>query len=662
MYRSLKLIYGKIRLINIEPGTKLKVKEVKAPEGYEATEEIVEQVVANSSSTYNFNIKNGKLIQNVNIVKTDVNGNTILTNSTYFEIYNESGELLRFKNYPEESNSNGRTYRPSSSGDTRVITQRGKIKLLDMPVGTYRLKEVVAPQGYMKLDDDVIFKVISTLTNGLSVSVKDPYYEFGSEGYVSLSYQKIMERENSDNYGYGFAKANDSENFIAVLSKDDIVNYTLKVANNSNKTFKKLVLINKLADINDTGTVNQNSKRNSDFRMSLINTDDIVVNMYDEQGRGTPIEKSLYKIEFSDSTQYDDDDWNGISNENWSGDVLETTKSFRVAFNNDFELPSTYSIAVLFDGEISEEAKPGNIGWNSFGYRYYVDGTDLTAEPPKVGVMIAQSPKIIKEVIYNEEDETASGDKNREFEFEIFEEGIEEPIKVIKLRNGETKELELKRMSGDQGFIELGKTYIVKEKEVEGYTIKNTTINKGEAYESSVEFVADPKDMIEIKFTNEKDYVQVEEPSGDPVVEEPSGEKPVVEPSGEEPVVEPSGDKENNETKPNRGSGGSSRTRKISKNVEIEIIENTITPTPTPEERPTVTPTQTEMVIQVTELETEPTLVPTTVSYTPTPTEIPYVISTVYEELPKTGDNIYEYVITLITLLTLGIVVKKKIN
>ncbi len=618
-------------MINIEPGTKLKVKEIKAPEGYEATEEIVEQVVANKSSTYNLNIKNGKLIQNVHITKKDTNGNTVFSNSAYFEIYNESGELLRFKNNPEENDSNGRAYRLSESGDTRVVTQSGRIKLLDIPVGTYRLKEVVAPQGYMKLDEDVVFNVISTLKNPLSVSVKDPYYEFGSEGYVSLSYQKIMERENRNNFGYGFAQANDSENYIAVLSKDDIVNYTLKVANNSNKTFKRLVLINKLADINDTGAVNLSSKRNSDFSISIINEDAMKVYMYDEKGRGTEVDKSLYKIEFSDAIQFDDDDWNGAPNDNWTDSSSEATKSFRVTFNNDFELPSTYSIEVLFDGEISNDANPGDIGWNSFGYRYYVDGTDLTAEPPKVGVMIATAPKITKEVIYNKDDESASGDKNREFEFEIFEEGIDEPIKVIKLRNGETKELELKRTSGDQGFIKLGKTYIVKEKEVEGYTIKDTTINEGEEYESSVEFVVEPRSMIEIKFTNEKDFVK-------------------------EPVVDPTDDNQDEENKPNKGSNGKSTTRKVSKNVEIEIVDNNEAKV---DNNSVTVDDSTSTIISEFETQEEPNIIPDD-TYIPVTTEEPNIIPTTNEELPKTGDNIVECLIALVITTTIGIIIRKK--
>ena len=59
---------------------------------------------------------------------------------------------------------------------------------------------------------------------------------------------------------------------------------------------------------------------------------------------------------------------------------------------DNFQLAPGATLEIIYDGKISDDANPGQIAWNSFGYRYTVGTITLTAEPPKVGVMIQQMP------------------------------------------------------------------------------------------------------------------------------------------------------------------------------------------------------------------------------------------------------------------------------
>ena len=599
---ELETYNGKIRLINIPQGFKMTIKETKAPEGYVRDESDVNVTISDTTSQYQVVVKNGFAHADVNIVKRDTNGNYIRSNQIIYEIYNSNGEIIHFTDLKTD-NTYGKNYEYSENGETRITTYNGKVYIKGLPIGEYSIKEIVAPDGYSLLDEEVDFVLTAgSYVEPKIVYVDDPTYQFGSEGYVSLSYQKIMERGNDKNYGYGFAKANDSNNYISVISKDDIVNYTLRVANNSQKAFKNIVLINKLADVDDTGTVNLNSKRESEYRISLTDVSNMEIQLFDEKGRAKTVNPELYEMEFTDETEYTEDDWNGEESEKWASEVGEGTQAFRITFDETFEIPSTYSIAVLFDGKISEEAKAGEIAWNSFGYRYYVDGVDLTAEPPKVGVMIAVPPTIRKEVAGSD-----AGDV--EFVFEVYEKASNKLVGTITLKNGETKDIKLKR--NDDGIIELGKTYVIKEREIEGYKVINTSINEGTEYYDSVEFEVDAKNAIEIVFTNEKEEEQ----------------------------------------KPKHNYGTSSRPRKVSENVEIIVEEEVEQITTNESGDKKAEDNKVEDTTKVTEEIVKPAIDTTD-----------YVVYSHDEELPKTDDNVIVYVKLLTILGVVAMILKRKIR
>ena len=77
----------------------------------------------------------------------------------------------------------------------------------------------------------------------------------------------------------------------------------------------------------------------------------------------------------------------------------EGDTSFRIVMAEDFQLEGQETLQIRYDGDIEDSAAPGQIAWNSFGYRYTAENTTLTAEPPKVGVMIPSDAIIRKEVV-----------------------------------------------------------------------------------------------------------------------------------------------------------------------------------------------------------------------------------------------------------------------
>ena len=339
----------------------------------------------------------------------------------------------------------------------------------------------------------------------MKFAVVNPDYKFGSEQYVSSSYKKIEEKDNPSNFGYGYyGKESDyqvgNKNYIYVDDKEDTVRYTLRIGNMSKKNFENLVIIDKLPDVGDTGVINLNKQRDSEFTVKISDNPNYEIYLLDNNQQ--VIESSKYVIEYTDEVEYTEDDWNGKENSKWYSEPKDTTKSFRIRFLEEFVVPSDYSVEFKFDGTIQDNAKPGKIAWNSFGYRYYVDGVQLSPEPPKVGVKIPYEPVLTKNVEDN---------LDGEFEFEIYEKGSgneDKLVKTVKVRAGQTVKLELKKIVNgiESGYLEPGKDYIIKEattkkfKEihVEGVNGKAYAITEGGAFE----FNYDKSVLAEVTFTN----------------------------------------------------------------------------------------------------------------------------------------------------------------
>ena len=171
---------------------------------------------------------------------------------------------------------------------------------------------------------------------------------------------------------------------------------------------------------NDTGVVNRNDMRGSEFQVLFAEA--MSVKVLDNGTGGT--RDVDFELEFSKKTAFTQNDFAGVESESWHTNYNEAEDcSFRVVLADTFMLAPQETLIIQYDGKIESSATPGSIAWNSFGYQYYLtsDQTQyMRAEPPKVGVMIPTAPISQKEVI-DTEGNVQEKNANINFTFALFE-------------------------------------------------------------------------------------------------------------------------------------------------------------------------------------------------------------------------------------------------
>ena len=513
---------GKIRLKGITVGKNYTLKEIEAPEGYVASsEETIMNIAENKE--YQYTVQNGKDRGNVSIQKTNLDGELIESNAVVFKLYNEQDEEMKLV-YNENEENTAREYYLSEDNSenthTRLTTLNGKINISNLPIGKYYLKEIIAPSGYTPIEDKIEFEIkADSYCNPVQINVKNLEYQFGTDKHISASYQRIQEKGNDSNYGYSYYGKEDdykngNYNYISINSKKNFVRYSLNVSNKSEKNFEKLVIIDKLPFVGDSGTVNLNESRNSEFDIKLSENPNFELIMKDENGNLIETSFDNYKIEYTDEIQYTNNDWDGVENQKWYDIPKETTRSFRIIFINGAVLPKNYNLTVKFDGKLSENAQPTQIAWNSFGYRYYVGESQLTAEPPKVGVKISSKIKLSKQT---------SDNSSGTYEFEIYD--GKDLVKSVDIEAGKSIELELKYFDDEKEYGDLknGKTYIIKEKQTKSMYLSDICIDGIHTNGNVVTLRYDKEKNAEIVFTNspreqaKATILKLDEETGEPL-------------------------------------------------------------------------------------------------------------------------------------------------
>ena len=415
----------------------------------------------------------------------------------------ENDESEENENTKEIQESVKGLYKYDANGGTTIVkAKNGKIGIINIPTGKYYLEEVVAPKGYSLLKDKKEFVIADeNYFEPAKIVFTNVDYLFGQQGHVSASYQKIVEKDNINNYGYSYyGKKEDylagNKNYVVVDDKKDTVTYTLKMRNMSNENFEKLVLIDKLPAKEDVGVVNIEENRDSEFEVKLANNPEMKVFLLDPRDSEEElIYGEDYTIQYTDEKFFTNDDWDGKDDEKWYDEKKESTNSYRIVFAKDYILPIAYTIKVSFDGKIEDNAVPGQIAWNSFAYRYYVGETSLTAEPPKVGVKVPISPKLTKESTIETDDV---------FKFDIIEKTTNNVVGTVSTKSGQTVEIPIKRtINGEtSGFVESGKTYLVKEQGDRKNKVILVEGTNGNAEGTYFEFTYDSEVETTMKFTN----------------------------------------------------------------------------------------------------------------------------------------------------------------
>ena len=229
--------------------------------------------------------------------------------------------------------------------------------------------------------------------DGTPVGVKasDNVYAMGA--YGSRAWKEVEEKGNPDNHGEG-STAGGSANYIQVSAADDVI-YRNNIQNISQTSFKDMVIIDRLPDVNDIGVVNTMDQRGSQFKVSWA--EGLELYKTDSAGHRTRLNAGEYTIEFSAhpiNQAFSESDFEGANADNWHNTWQDGDTSFRIVMDSNFNLDKQETLIIQYGGEIADDAGSLEIAWNSFGYRYtgIEEGAPtLTAEPPKVGVMMEET-------------------------------------------------------------------------------------------------------------------------------------------------------------------------------------------------------------------------------------------------------------------------------
>lgn len=146
------------RVIGLEENKKYKLVEITAPYGYEVTEEI-EFTVSENKETQRIEMKDMPIFQDIKIVKIDSNTKEVIKDKFTFGIYEdiECTKLIK---------------------EVKSDKENGTVLFEDLRYGTYYIKEIESPKGYI-LSDKVIKVEMNdkgTFINNEKVECEDSVY------------------------------------------------------------------------------------------------------------------------------------------------------------------------------------------------------------------------------------------------------------------------------------------------------------------------------------------------------------------------------------------------------------------------------------------------------------------------------------------------------
>lgn len=215
-------------------------------------------------------------------------------------------------------------------------------------------------------------------------------------GYASSSVKGVEEKNVPGNS----ITSVDGQSYIVLSDVAHEFIYSLTVDNINALPMDMLVLIDRLPEEGDHTVFDANNPRGSEFKVSFAPDPGFEVIVTPQTGEPYSLTTSDYTLEFSDKTEFTDDDWQGAGTDWYSSQ--ENHKTVRLKLNEGTEIPAKSSLTLRFTCKVDDAtAQPGEIAWNAFGYRYSMDGdlATLDAAPLKVGVKLPVVPKLTKKLV-----------------------------------------------------------------------------------------------------------------------------------------------------------------------------------------------------------------------------------------------------------------------
>ena len=151
------------KVVGLEENKKYKLVEITAPYGYENTEEI-EFFVSEDKETQRVEMKDMPILQDIKLVKIDSNTKEVIKDKFIFGIYEDAECTKLIK-------------------EVKSDKENGTVLFEDLRYGTYYIKEIAAPKGYV-LSDKVIKVEMNdkgTFIDNEKVESEDSTYTFEFE-------------------------------------------------------------------------------------------------------------------------------------------------------------------------------------------------------------------------------------------------------------------------------------------------------------------------------------------------------------------------------------------------------------------------------------------------------------------------------------------------
>ena len=234
-------------------------------------------------------------------------------------------------------------------------------------------------------------------------------------GFVSHASKSITEaEENGTIIEANTANSKDTPNYITVQDpKNHLLLYTHKVENTTKKAMTKLVVIDNLPEIGDTGVFEGSSERGSEFKVIMADDPGVKVAVWNQEHTSkTELTETQYQVSYTaKSGKYTREDWtcDAATTMTWTNSVESDTRALRIAIFDESGtlIPQDAIVEITFYARVDMsqfhdsftlEAAAGLKAYNSFGYHYRrkEDNFDLEAAPDKVGVQIPCIPKLQK--------------------------------------------------------------------------------------------------------------------------------------------------------------------------------------------------------------------------------------------------------------------------
>ena len=359
--------------------------------------------------------------------------------------------------------------------------------------------------------------------NGEYSGVKSSAYVYALGDYGSVSWKEIEETTDPENWATGTPESGNL-NYITVESSEDLVTYTNNIRNISKNSFQNMVIIDRLPGLNDRGVVNWQDERGSEFVVSYIK-DTMSLTVEHENGSSDNVAPEEYTIDFSSKSvdqAFDSDDFYGNAGSGWNQTWEKGDTSFRIVMGDTFQLDPGDTLVIRYNGKIAEDVNPGQIAWNSFGYRYSVGNVGniyLTAEPPKVGVMI-KTDAIIRKVVVDSEGSELRADENVKFKFRLYQgENADENSLLAEFdisQGGYVRLSDIKDIRGEDVSLQKGKTYTLQEvlDADSGYQLVGIGMDGGQLASGNYSFTYTGSTNLIIVVRNEMEAYELPETGG----------------------------------------------------------------------------------------------------------------------------------------------------